>query len=275
MSKKKIKLSKKQNQRIKTIVLATGLLICCCIAITLLFTLNKDFYEIDSRVNEIKKEKKNDKEGFETIAWLKVQGTTIDAPIVGYEDNNAFQTIDKENYLWNFVKNKKLYNQVSISGHNILNLSKTPKIGMKYFSRFDDLMAFIYEDFAKENKYIQYTINGKDYLYKIFGVFFEKEYNLDLYHEGNYTKKESKDYIKQVKESSIYNYDVEVDETDNIITLSTCTRFFEGTKKQFVVVGRMLREKEKVNNYDVEANDKYKEIEEIMKGDDNDEKTEV
>lgn len=275
MSKKSVKLNKKVNQRIKTIVLATGLLICCCIVMILLFTLNKSVYKIDSRVNEIKKEQKNDKDGFETIGWLKVQGTTIDAPIVGYENNEAFQNIDKENFVWNFVKDKKLYNQVNISGHNILNLSKKPKIGKSYFSRFDDLMAFIYEDFAKENKYIQYTIDGKDHLYKIFGVFFEKEYNLDLYHEGNYTKKESKDYIKQVKEASIYDYDVDVDETDNFITLTTCTRFFEGTKKQFVVVGRMLRENERANNYDVKSNDKYKEVEEVMKGDDNDEKTEV
>ena len=160
-------------------------------------------------------------------------------------------------------------------GHNILNLSKQPKIGMDYFSRFDDLMAFIYEEFAKENQYIQYTIDGKDYLYKIFGVFFEKEYKLDIYHQGDYTEKEMKDYIKQIKESSFYDYDVEVLENDKIITLSTCTRFFEGTTKQFVVVGRMVREDEKVKKYDVKANAKYKEIKEIMKGDDNDEKTEV
>ena len=84
-----------------------------------------------------------------------------------------------------------------------------------------------------------------------------------------------KDYIKQIKEASFYDYDVEVLENDKIITLSTCTRFFEGTTKQFVVVGRMVREDEKVKKYDVKANAKYKEIKEIMKGDDNDEKTEV
>ena len=225
MVKNKRKLSKKANQRIKTFVLATGLLICCCIVITLLFTLNKSAYKIEPRIKEIKEE--------------------------------------------------KIYNQVNIMGHNILNLSKQPKIGMDYFSRFDDLMAFIYEEFAKENQYIQYTIDGKDYLYKIFGVFFEKEYKLDIYHQGDYTEKEMKDYIKQIKESSFYDYDVEVLENDKIITLSTCTRFFEGTTKQFVVVGRMVREDEKVKKYDVKANAKYKEIKEIMKGDDNDEKTEV
>ena len=275
MVKKKTKLSKKANQRIKTIVLATGLLICCCIVITLLFTLNKSAYRISSRIKEIKEEQKNDRDGFKTIGWLKVQGTTIDSPIVGYESNSAFQMIDKEDFLWNTVKEEKMYNQVNISGHNILNLSKQPKIGMNYFSRFDDLMAFIYEDFAKENQYIQYTINGKDYLYKIFGVFFEKEYKLDIYHKGDYTKEEMKDYIKQMKETSFYDYDVDVDENDSVITLSTCTRFFEGTTKQFVVVGRMVREEEKVKKYDVKANAIYKEIKEIMKGDEQDEKTEV
>ena len=69
------KLSKKHSQRIKTLVLATGLLICCCIVINLLFTINilkKPIYKLDSRVKEVEKEKKKDKKdlGYETIAWL-------------------------------------------------------------------------------------------------------------------------------------------------------------------------------------------------------------
>lgn len=274
MKKKKIKLTKKQSQRIKTLVLATGLLICCCIVFTLLFTLNifgTSIYKVDSRVKNIAKEQKNEKHnaGYETIGWLKVQGTKIDAPIIGYEYVSDLAHVEKDDYLWNNNNQEKLFNQVVISGHNIMNLSNTPKIGEKYFSRFDDLMAFVYEDFINDNKYIQYTVNEEDHVYKIFGVFFEKDYKLDLNHNDNYTKEETKDYIKQINESSIYDFDVEVDENDSLITLTTCTRIFgKNNQKQFVVVGRLLREDEKMDNYKVTANDKYKEVKKLMEGDD-------
>ena len=150
-----------------------------------------------------------------------------------------------------------------------MNLSNTPKVGEKYFSRFDDLMAFVYEDFIEDNKYIQYTVNGEDHVYKIFGVFFEKDYMLDLNVNKDYTKEETKEYIKQINDSSIYNFDVEVDENDSLITLTTCTRIFgKNNQKQFVVVGRLLREDEKMDNYKVTTNDKYKEIKKLMEGDD-------
>lgn len=276
---RRLKLKKRKNQRIKTLVLGTGLLICCCLVFSMLAVItnkNKDIYKIDSRVEKIKSEQKKEqkKAGYKTIAWLKVQGTTIDAPIIGYDNIEAFNSIDKENYLWNNNNNEKLYNQVSISGHNILNLSSNPEIGLEYFSRFDDLMSFVYEDFAKENKYIQYTIDNQDYIYKIFGVFFEKDYNLDLSYKNNYSEEKMDNYIKQIKSSSIYDYEIEVDETDSVITLTTCTRMFGlGDKRQFVVVGRLVRPNEKIDNYEVIANDKYKAIEKIMKGDEQNEQT--
>ena len=63
-------------------------------------------------------------------------------------------------------------------------------------------------------------------------------------------------------------FDIEVDETDKLITLTTCTRMFgQYDKKQLVVVGRQLRENENIDNYDSKANDNYKEIKKILKGD--------
>lgn len=269
----KKKLNKKQSQRIKTLVLAIGLLICCCLVFSLLFVVNifnDKMYKVESRVKEIKQEQRQEKKvtDYGTIAWLRVQGTNIDTPVIGYKQQSVINEIDKDDFLWNNINKEKFYNQISISGHNILNLSADPLIGEKYFSRFEDLMAFVHYEFIEENKYIQYTVDGKDYVYKIFGVFFEKDYKLDLYHEGNYTKKEAKEYLKKIEELNIYDFDVEVDENDSFITLTTCTRFFGyDNKKQFVVVGRLLRDNEKINNYDVSKNKNYELIEQTMKGD--------
>ena len=274
----KKKLKKKQSQRIKTIVLVTGLLICCFIVFSLLFAINgngKTTFVLESRIKEIKKEKKQDKteNGYETIAWLRVQGTNIDAPIISYDNITALDNVDKADYVWNNINEEKLYNQVAISGHNILNLSAQPLIGRDYFSRFDDLMAFVYEDFVSENKYIQYTVDGEDYIYKVFAVFFDYNYNLDLRHNGDYTEEEMNEYLKYVNNLNVYDFDVEVDSTDKIITLTTCTRMFgQYEKKQIAVVARQLRKDEKMNNYESKANEKYDEIKKIVEGDGNNEK---
>lgn len=268
--------SKKQNQRIKIFALAIGLLICCCILLFLLLYQHfwsKEIYKVDSRVKNITEEKKKDKENYQTIGWLRVQGTNIDTPIIGYERDDIEIPVEKENYLWNEINKEKIYNKVNIMGHNILNLSANPQSGLDYFVRFDDLMSFVYTDFVEDNKYIQYTVDGQDYIYKIFAVYFDRQYNLNLYHEGDYSKKELKEFIKKVKEESIYDFSVDVNENDRVISLITCTRMFGAeSREELIVVGRMVHDNEKLSNYTVKENNNYKKIEAVMKGDEVNEK---
>lgn len=268
--------SKKKNQRIKILAPAIGLLICCCILLFLLLYQHfwsKEIYKVDSRVKNITEEKKKDKENYQTIGWLRVQGTNIDTPIIGYNRDDIEIPVKKENYLWNEINKEKIYNKVNIMGHNILNLSANPQSGLDYFVRFDDLMSFVYTNFVEENKYIQYTVDGQDYIYKIFAVYFDRQYNLNLYHEGDYSKKELKEFIKKAKEESIYDFSTDVDENDRVISLITCTRMFGAdTSEELVVVGRLVHNGERLSNYNVKENDNYKKIEAVMKGDEVNEK---
>ena len=272
---KKIK-NKKKNQRIKLFAVAIGLLICCCILLFLLLYQrfwSKEIYKVDSRVKNITEEKKKDQENYQTIGWLRVQGTNIDTPIIGYKRDDIEISVEKENYLWNEINKEKLYNKVNIMGHNILNLSANPQSGLDYFVRFDDLMSFVYTNFVEENKYIQYTVDGEDYIYKVFAVYFDRQYNLDLYHEGDYSKKELKEFLKKVKKESIYDFSVDVNENDKVISLITCTRMFGAdSSEELVVVGRLMHEGERLSNYDVKENTNYKKIEAVMKGDEVNEK---
>ena len=68
------------------------------------------------------------------------------------------------------------------------------------------------------------------------------------------------------KEKSLYDYDIEVDEKDKLITLVTCTRFFkEQGNVNFIVSGRLLRENEKNKKYEIKKNKKnYLKLEEEM-----------
>ena len=221
------------------------------------------YYKVESRVEQ--QEKFVGVNNEKAISWIRVQGTNIDFPIVNYDDSDVS---DPTNELgWNFSNINKLTKKVTLFSHNILNVSSNPLVGETSHTRFEQLMSFVYYDFVKENKYIQYTVDGKDYLYKIYGVSFQKESEMDHYDELS-TKKEMKQYIKETKEKSYFDFDIDVDENDKLITLATCTRFFgETTEYSFVVDARLVREKEMINNYGVTEKKSYNKIKEIMEGD--------
>ena len=271
MAKKK--LTKKQKRQLARLVLACLafiLVISIPIGLIVFFTNNADgatFKTVD-RVKHIKKEKKKEKDakGYATIGWLRVQGTNIDAPIIKYDSMEGMEEVNKEDFLWNEYPEEKIQKRVNIQGHNILNLSAKPEVGLDYFTRFENLMSFVYIDFAKENQYIQYTVDGKNYLYQIFAVYFDEVYNLDLYNPNEYSDEEVEAFIQRSLDKSLYKYDVEVNKDEKVISLITCTRMYGNDKKQFLVVGKMIDSDSKTTNYKVEENSNYKEVKNLMKG---------
>ena len=89
--------------------------------------------------------------------------------------------------------------------------------------------------------------------------------------------------VKKHSENTIINYRVDilefnefindkildVNKDDDIISVITCTRFFGiDDRKDFRIVGRLVRDDEKINDYSVKRNRNYVQVEEKMKGDD-------
>jgi hypothetical protein len=116
---------------------------------------------------------------------------------------------------------------------------------------------------------MQLSINGEEYLYKIFAVNFMYVADLNEYPEGEFENVDRKNYVNRLLEESIYDYKVDVKDEDKILSVVTCTRCFEdGRNYDFIVSGRLVRAGEKVNNYKVTRNKNYTKIDEILKGDD-------
>lgn len=227
---------------------------------------NLNNYKVDSRVNKLNKVKKDYKD-YDFVGWLKVQGTNIDYPILYNSSSVDVSKIGEFNFVWTNKYSKKVTNRMFIAGHNIRNVSSFPIITDPNHERFEQLMSFVYYDFAKDNKYIQYTIDGKDYVYKIFSVSFVEDSTLD-YYSNSYSKNELNTYIKQSIEDSYYKYDIDVNKNDDVITLITCTRMFGyNSDKTFKIDARSVRDGELLDNYKVSEKENYKEIKEILKGD--------
>lgn len=253
MKKSSKKHGKKQNVRF--LMIGGGVLLLFLVVGLAIFMLSKKenyhpYYEIDSRNDSIESTKVADSKAY---AWVRVQGTNIDTPIVPLD--KSLEEDIHANYLWtssNYVEGE---NRKVIYGHNIRNVSSYPdKVNPDHF-RFEQLVSFAYYDFAKENLYIQYNDGTGDALYKIYAITFNNEG--DEYGQS-YANDETLEYIQNVRKNSIYDYDVEVGKDDTLLSLVTCTRYFGAMEKtQFKVDARKLRKNEKIMKYNVETNSNY------------------
>lgn len=271
--KKKNKISLLKNKMYLLVCVLSSFTIILLIILGFYIFSNRSYYKVESRINNIDLNKKLDGTSYKEAGWLRIQGTDIDYPVVYGEKYDEPFPMQDGKFVWTENKDKKFHNMIKIGGHNLFNLGIKPQLQSKYFYRFEQLMSFIYYDFAKDNKYIQYTIDGKDYLYKIFAVGFIE--TGERYRDpigDDYSKKEINYKIEEYKQKSLYDYNIDVKETDKLISLSTCTRFFSNNDYDFFVAGRLVRDGEKINNYNVIKNNNYKKVEKIWKGDEKNEK---
>ena len=264
-------MKKKKKNRNKNIVIIIVLILFLLLLVVVgkLYTSIRS-YKIESRIETLEKFKK-DNPNYDTVGWLKVEGTDIDYPVITEADAIEYNDGDIQ-FLWQVGEMDKLNRVNSILGHNVMNLSKTPLIKEKGHVRFEQLMSFTYLDFAKRYEYIQFTIDGKDYIFKIFGVSYIDKNEVSTYNNPNDGDEYVKQIIDQAKKYSIFDYNVDVNEKDTLISLITCTRMFDQYDKgNFRVDARLVRKGEKAFHYTVEKNKNFKEVEEQMKGEIKDE----
>ena len=214
--------------------------------------LNEKPITFESRIKNIKEYKVG---ANEILGWIQVEGTNIDYPVT-HSKYIADATPEEDlNHTWEsgiFVEGE---NRRVIFGHNLQNVSSKPKIADPNHARFEQLMSYVDYKFASNHQYMQFTIDGHDDVYKIFAVGFYY-----IYQETgtSYDKEKMKSYIYKTRLNSIYDYDIDVNENDEVISLITCTRYFgiDGPT-QFRVDARKIRENEKLEKYRVEKNENY------------------
>lgn len=206
----------------------------------------------ESRTEDVKNFNSGD---YYTVGWLQVQGTNIDLPILDYRALSKNEEIDYS-YGWRSVNYVTGENREVLAGHNILNVSSKPMLPSKELTDFEELMAFSYYGFAKDNLYVQYTKDNKDEVYAIYAIGFY-DYDYDEAQSINNADK-LKTYIKEAKNNSIYNYDIDVSENDSLLSIKTCTRYFGlFEKQQFIINLRKVRDDEEIVKYSVKTNDNF------------------
>ncbi len=173
---------------------------------------NKKEYKID--FNKLKEQNN------ETVAWIKVNNTNIEYPVVK-ESNNSFylnHSFDKSNNSagWIFADYRNKFDNtdknIVIYGHN-----------MKDNSMFGSLKNILNSDWYdnEENTNITLYTENEKCIYKVFSIY-------KIESEDYYIKTEFSDdnnfeqFVNTIKKRSIKEFNTDVSKDDNILTLSTC-----------------------------------------------------
>lgn len=176
---------------------------------------NEDNTDIEYKIDFQKLKEIND----HIVAWLKVDSTKIEYPVVQAKDNNYYlkQNLDKKYNVagWIFADYKNKFDgtdkNIVVYGHN-----------MKDDSMFGSLKNILNEEWYnnEENYIIDFITENEHQKYQVFSVY--KIENEDYYIDTEFKENEFKKFVVTLKNRSIKDFGVEITEEDSILTLSTC-----------------------------------------------------
>lgn len=171
----------------------------------------KDKYKVDFQALKDK--------NFDTVGFLKVNGTNIEYTVVKGANNSYYlkHNFNKESNSagWIFADYKNKVDgtdkNLVIYGHN-----------MRDDSMFGSLKNILNDDWhnEEENKYVTFVTENDNSIYEVFSVY--QVADEDYYITTDFKDNEFNDFIKTIKSRSKFDFGVDVNENDNILTLSTC-----------------------------------------------------
>lgn len=171
-------------------------------------------------------------------AHLTVQGTNV-------QNRPVWQCTGNTNYYTNGsvtwaagsanLRSGSLSQNTVIYGHNWGNCFAPFK---RTGPEFESLMAYTYSDFVAQNQYIYLTTNSGTHTFQVFAVCFTKDLNFYI----NCNNIDVASVAARAKSMSLFNFGVSVGGGDKIITLSTCTRYFQGlgANQRFIIMGKLI-----------------------------------
>lgn len=169
-------------------------------------------------------------ENRDVVGWIKVNDTNIDYPVLKHKDNEYYlnHSFDNRNNAagWIFMdyrNNSQNFDfNTIIYGH-----------GRKDGSMFGSLINVLNNDWInkKDNLNILFYTLSDEYLFQIFSIYYID--TTDDYIEINY----SDELINRIVKRSFYDFNIDVKDTDKILTLSTCYN----NDKKLVVHAKMIR----------------------------------
>lgn len=186
----------------------------------------------------------------DVIGWLQLEAVdTINYPIVQGEDNDYYlhRTFQKtDNFAGSIFMdylNRSDFSQRNtiLYGHN-----------MKNGSMFGSLKQYRDQEVYQKSPYFWIYTPTRIYKYEIFACAEVDKYAAD-YQITFMSRDDFTEYIYRAKDQALYDTGVDIDITDTVVTLSTCTG---NDATRFIVQGKRVRTYEavpKAGGYETES----------------------
>ena len=161
------------------------------------------------------------------VAWIMVDGTNVNYPIVQTTDNDFYLNHDitkqPKGSGWTFMDYRNSVNlddsNTIFYGHNLLNKTAFGSLSNVFTDKW----------FQNSNHYIVVRTPNEKHVYQVFSCYYidPEVYYLqtNFYNNNDYQV-----FLDTLKGRSNYNFVLDVNSSDKIITLSTCTDDNKGRK---------------------------------------------
>ena len=200
--------------------------------------------EVQEKTNRMTQLEELQKENSDIVAWLEIEGSNINYPVLQGNDNDFYMT---HNYKKEYSKDGALFldkqydwtlpsSNLLIYGHN--------NIGSR--EMFAELINYKKQSYYETHKKIKLTTNNEDAEYEIIAVFLSKVYYKSEKNVFRYyyfinaeNEEEFNQYVQNSKKASLYNIETTAEYGDQLLTLSTC----EYSKKdgRLAIVARKIK----------------------------------
>ncbi len=158
------------------------------------------------------------KENTDTVAWIQVNGTSIDYPVVQTDNNDFYLThsfdksYNKAGWIFaDFRNNYKTWNKNTIIyGHRRLD-----------DTMFTSLKNLLDKNWLTNDPLIKLSMPKENSLWQIFSVYVipEESYYITTHFEND---EQYETFLKTIKNRSIYDFNTSISQNDKILTLSSC-----------------------------------------------------
>jgi len=166
----------------------------------------------------------------DVCAWITIEGTNIDYPIVQGDDNSYYlrrTAYGEPNNAGSIFLDYR--NSLNFDDFNAVLYGHNQRNGVM----FHELTLFMKEDFRNEHRYIKVHLpNGELLLYRIFACY--ENSNTVIYRTYFHGEDEKTKYLDAIYESYGQDLDFNVTTNSNILTLCTCTDRYEETYRVIV-----------------------------------------
>lgn len=172
------------------------------------------------------------------VGIIKIDNSEINTPVVQGTDNTYYlrHALDKSysiigSVFIDYENNITNSRQLNLYGHN----------STKFNPPFKELQKYLNKEYYENHKYITLKINNEEKTYEIFSVYLANKTSEEEHMQFKYnTNSEWLNHFIRIQKRSIYENNLVLQETDNIIVLQTCL-FYMNNGKLLIVIGKEIK----------------------------------